>query len=163
VFEPADLLWAQTGAEITVNGSVLGTAGVVSTAVRDKFDFKTVTPVAAELAFERLCALQSGPRKVKPLPRFPAIERDLSVIVDEQVRWADIAGAVSEKAPGELEDIRFVDIYRGKGIAAGKKSVTLSLCFRDEDGTLTHDTVDGFEKAIVQSLTERVRAELRTI
>jgi phenylalanyl-tRNA synthetase beta chain len=163
VFNPADVLWAQTGAEITVNGEVLGAAGVVSQAVNDKFDFKTITPAAAELEFERLSALQSGPRAVKPIPRFPAVERDLSVIVDEQVPWADIAGAVDEKAPGELEDIRFVDIYRGKGIAAGKKSVTLSLRFRDEDGTLTHDTVDGFERAIVQSLGHRVQAELRTI
>jgi phenylalanyl-tRNA synthetase beta chain len=163
VLKPADVLWAKTGAEIAVNGEVLGAAGVVSQAVTDKFDFKTIAPVAAELEFERLSALQSGPRAVKPIPRFPAVERDLSVVVDEQVAWADIAGAVDEKAPGELEDIRFVDIYRGKGIAAGKKSVTLSLRFRDEDGTLTHDTVDGFEKSIVQSLANRVQAELRTI
>ncbi|MHC4498009.1 MAG: phenylalanine--tRNA ligase subunit beta-related protein [Planctomycetota bacterium] len=101
--------------------------------------------------------------KIKPIPRFPAIERDLSIIVDEGISWADIVEALKKKAPGELEEIRFVDIYRGKGIPSGRKSVTLSLRFRDEDGTLTHDTVDGFEKAIVESLAACVEAELRTV
>ncbi|HUT31779.1 MAG TPA: phenylalanine--tRNA ligase subunit beta [Sedimentisphaerales bacterium] len=162
-FRPADLAWAQTGAEVVVDGKVMGTAGIVSQSVTDRYGFKEVTPVAAELQFEELLALQSGPVKVKPIPRFPAIERDLSIIVDEMVPWAEIVEAVSSKAPGELEDVRFVDIYRGKGIPSGKKSVTLSLRFRDEDGTLTHDTVDDFEKAIVESLAERVKAELRTV
>jgi phenylalanyl-tRNA synthetase beta chain len=163
VFRPAELAWAQTGAEVVVDGKVIGTAGIVSQAVRDSYGFKEVTPVAAEVEFEQLVALQGGPVKVRPIPRFPAIERDLSIIVDEMAPWAEIVEAVSSKAPGELEDIRFVDIYRGKGIQSGSKSVTLSLRFRDEDGTLTHDTVDAFEKAIVESLAERVKAELRTV
>jgi phenylalanyl-tRNA synthetase beta chain len=163
VFRPADLAWAQAGAEVVVDGKVIGTAGLVSQEVRDRYGFKEVTPVAAEVEFEQLLAMQGGPVKVKPIPRFPAIERDLSVIVDEAVSWAEIVAAVSSKAPGELEDVRFVDIYRGKGIPSGSKSITLSLRFRDEDGTLTHDTVDGFEKAIVASLAGRVKAELRTV
>jgi phenylalanyl-tRNA synthetase beta chain len=163
VFTPAELVWAQSGAEVVVDGNVMGTAGVVSRAVRDKYGFKEVTPVAAEVEFEQLLALQSGPVKVRPIPRFPAIERDLSIIVAERLRWVEIVEAVSSKAPDELEDIQFVDIYRGKGIPSDKKSVTLSLRFRDEDGTLTHDSVDGFEKAIVESLAQRVKAELRTV
>ncbi|MHC4573660.1 MAG: phenylalanine--tRNA ligase subunit beta [Planctomycetota bacterium] len=163
VFRPTDLVWAQTGAEIVVNGKVVGTAGVVSEAVKDRFDFKELTPVAAELEFEQLLVLQSGPVTVKPIPRFPAIERDLSIIVGEGVSWAEIVDVVNSKAPGELEDIQFVDIYRGKGIPSGKKSVTLSLRFRDEDGTLTHETVDGFEEAIVGRLAQRIKAELRMV
>jgi phenylalanyl-tRNA synthetase beta chain len=163
VFRPADLVWAQTGAEILANGEVLGAAGVVSQKGKEKFDFKELTPVAAELEFEQLLALQSGPVKVKPIPRFPAIERDLSIVVDEKICWADIVDAVNKKASDELEDIQFVDIYRGKGIPSGKKSVTLSLRFRDEDGTLTHETVDRFEADIVKSLTKSVSAELRTL
>ena len=163
VFRPVELVWAQGGADIVVDGNVMGTAGVVSQTVRDRYGFKEVTPVAGEVEFEQLLALQGGPVKVRPIPRFPAIERDLSIIVDEAVSWAEIVAAVSSKAPGELEDVRFIDIYRGKGIPSGSKSVTLSLRFRDEDGTLTHDTVDGFEKAIVESLAERVKAELRTV
>ena len=106
----------------------------------ERFDFKDLTPCGAELDFDELMALQSGPIKIRPIPRFPAIERDLSILVAEQTAWAQIAQAVESVAPDELEEIRFVDIYRGKGITPGKKSVTLSLRFRDDDGTLTHET-----------------------
>ena len=56
-----------------------------------------------------------------------------------------------------------VGIYRGKPIPAGKKSLTLSLQFRDEQGTLQHQTVDGFEKNIVTQLSADLKAELRTV
>ena len=55
-----------------------------------------------------------------------------------------------------------MDIFRGKGIPEGKKSVTLSLSFRDADGTLTHEQVDNFEKAILAELTSCLGAVLRT-
>jgi len=163
VFRPADLVWAQVGAEILANDEIIGAAGIVGRAVREKFDFKELSPCGAEMEFEQLMALQRGAMKVKPIPRFPAIERDLSIIVGEKITWSDIIGTVNEKASSELEKVRFVDIYRGKGIPSGKKSVTLSLRFRDEDGTLTHETVDGFEADIVKSLTKFVGAQLRTV
>ncbi len=163
VFEPAELPWAQTAAHIIAESKFIGVAGIVSQAVKDKFNFKDITPSAAELDFELLSVLQSGPVKVKPIPKFPAIERDLSIVVDEQVRWADIAAAVNNKSPEELEDVRFVGIYHGKGIPAGKKSLTLTLLFRDQDGTLTHEAVDIFQADILDSLTESTGAQLRTI
>ena len=163
VFGAADLAWARAGAAVIINGTTFGTAGVISEAVKERFDFKNVTPCAAELDFERLVALEGGPVRIRPIPRFPAIERDLSIVVAEAIAWADIAEAVSKKAPEELEDVRFVGIYRGKGVGAGQKSVTLSLRFRDQDGTLTHERVDGFESEIVDSLSSSVGAQLRTI
>ncbi len=163
VFAPADLLWAQTGAQIIVNSQTIGTTGIVSQVVKEKFDFKELSPCAAELEFGQLLTLQSGAIKVKPLPRFPAIQRDLSIIVDENIHWADIIEAVKNKASVALEEVQFVGIYHGKGIGSGKKSVTLSLRFRDEDGTLTHQRVDSFEADIVESLAQSVRAELRTV
>ncbi|HQG47932.1 MAG TPA: hypothetical protein PK373_02495, partial [Sedimentisphaerales bacterium] len=71
--------------------------------------------------------------------------------------------AVEQVSPDELEEVRFVDIYRGKGIAPGKKSVTLSLRFRDDFGTLTHEIVDGYQRTILESLGKAVNAELRTV
>lgn len=163
VFEPAELTWAQTGAQILVNSQLIGAAGIVSQAVRDKFDFKDAAPVAAELDFEVLPVLQARDVKVKPIPKFPAIERDLSIVIDENIRWADISAAVNKNATSELEDISFVGIYRGKGIPAGKKSLTLKLTFRDEQGTLTHETVDSLQGDILKSLAESTGAELRTL
>jgi len=162
-FTPAELIWARTGAKIIVNSRTIGTAGIVSKAVKDKYDFKDLSSCAVELEFEQLSALQSGAIEVKPLPRFPAIQRDLSIVVDENIRWVDIVEAVKNKASVELEDIQFVGIYQGKGIPSGKKSVTFSLRYRDEDGTLTHQKVDGFEADIVEGLTNSVGAVLRTV
>ena len=162
-FEPADCLWAQVGACIRVNGKEIGQAGVFSDAVREKFDFKDLTPCGAELDFEELMALRSGPIRIRPIPRFPAIDRDLSILVPEQTPWARVAEAVEQVSPDELEEVRFVDIYRGKGIAPGKKSVTLSLRFRDDFGTLTHEIVDGYQRTILESLGKAVNAELRTV
>jgi len=162
VLTPADLVWAQEGATIAVNSQVKGHAGIISEAVRRKLDIEDTSACAAEIEFESLLSLSGGAAKVKPIPRFPAIQRDLSIVVEENIRWADIISAVESRAPVELEGVEFVGIYRGKGIAAGRKCVTLSLRFRDEDGTLTHETVDGFQSEIVASLGESTAAELRT-
>jgi phenylalanyl-tRNA synthetase beta chain len=162
-FKPSDLVWAEVGADIVVNSSLIGITGIVSQTVRKGFDFKDLVPCGAELDFEQLMNLQSGPVKLKPIPRFPAIERDISIVVDEQIRWIDIIEAVRNKAPAELENIQFVGIYRGKGIPSGRKSVTLSLRFRDQDGTLTHEAVDCFQADIVQSLSDSISGELRAI
>jgi len=177
VFTPVEVVWAQTAAQVAANGEVIGTAGIVSKAVKQKFDFKELTPTAVELEFEQLLALQRGTVKVKPIPRFPAIQRDLSIIVKEKISWADIIDAVQKKASTELENIQFVGIYRGEprpsssfskeglgeGIPSGKKSVTLSVRFRDEDGTLTHAAVDRFQADILENLKSLVGAELRTV
>jgi len=160
---PAELSWAEAGAKIMVNGNCIGFAGVLSKSVSEKFDLKDIQPATAELSFGWFLSLASGPVKVRPLPRFPAIERDLSIIVGEEIRWSEIIGVVKIKASSELEEVRFVGIYRGKGIDAGRKSVTLSLRFRDEEGTLTHEAVDALEKPIVDALTEAVGAQLRTV
>jgi phenylalanyl-tRNA synthetase beta chain len=160
-FAPAELIWAQTGAKVMVNSQEIGTAGIVSQAAKEKYDFKDVEPCAAEIEFEMLMALQKGVVKVSPIPRFPAIQRDLSIIGDESIRWSDIIDVVKSKAPNELEDVQFVEIYRGKGVPSGKKSVTLSLCFRDEDGTLTHETVNTFQTDIVNGLAESLGTVLR--
>jgi phenylalanyl-tRNA synthetase beta chain len=163
IFAPEDLVWAETGAQILRDRKNYGVAGIVSRAVKEKYDFTELSPCAAELDFEALLGLQKGDIKVKPIPRFPAIQRDLSIIVNENIRWNNIIDAIKTKAPVVLEKIQFVGIYRGEGIPPGKKSVTLSLRFRDEDGTLTHETVDSFQSEIVSSLNKCVAAELRTV
>jgi len=160
---PADLSWAQAGARICLNAQPIGSAGVISPSVKQRLDLKDIAVCAAEIELDALMSLAGTAVRIKPIPRFPAIQRDLSIMVDEGIRWADIMEAIRAKTSPELQDIRFVGIYRGKGIPSGRKSVTLSLCFRDEDGTLTHETVDRLEAAIVRSLAKSVAAELRTV
>jgi phenylalanyl-tRNA synthetase beta chain len=161
-FTPTEINWAQAGVKITANNKQVGLVGMASQQVLEKLDFKNTTICGAELDLEQLLALRAGSIKVKQLPKFPAVKRDLSLILNEDVVWADIESAVHRKAPAELEELQFVDIFRGKSIPEGKKSVTLSLWFRDADGTLTHEAVDRFQADILKSLTESIGAELRT-
>ena len=161
-FVPVDLSWAQAGAEICVNGVVAGHAGVFADPVLKAFELKHVTPVGAELSLQALVNMKGEGTTLKAIPRFPAIERDLSLIVADSVRWSDIVTAIDAHGPKELEGVKYREIYRGKGVPKGKKSITLSLRFRDADGTLKHDTVDAYQKPIVDGLAEDVKAELRS-
>ena len=161
IFKPAAIYWAQAGAEIILNGEPIGVAGVVNDKVVAGFDIKATQICAAELNFDSLQALEPEQIKAKPIPKFPAIVRDLSLIVDEQIRWEKLEQVIHSKSPQELEEIKFEGIYRGKPIPTGKKSVTVSLRFRDEDGTLKHDMVDGWENNIVSALAGVLGAELR--
>jgi len=158
-----ELAWAKAGAEIFVGDTLVGICGVVSEKVVEKFDLAEITVCAAELDIETLMGMQDSSLTVSGIPRFPSITRDLSLIVDEGVLWAEIIEAVKRKAPGELEDVGFAGIYRGNPIPSGKKSVTISLRFRDERGTLRNEAVDGFESDILGELKVKLGAELRTI
>ncbi|MBE0534935.1 MAG: phenylalanine--tRNA ligase subunit beta [Phycisphaerae bacterium] len=162
-FKPEEVSWAKAGAEIYVGDMIAGTAGIVSEEILKKLDLEGMEICAAELDFGLLVEMAGGLATARPIPRFPAIVRDLSLVVNEHIRWRDIAEAVSETAPAALEAVEFVGIYRGKPIAEGKKSVTASLRFRDEDGTLRHEIVDAFQAAIVSDLANRLGAELRTV
>ena len=161
-FKPASLKWAQTGAQILIDGEELGIAGLLNADTATQFDLDKQAVTAAELDFDLLLEKAGAIPVAKPIPRFPAIVRDLSLIVDEPVEWAQITSVVQSKAPAELEQIDFGGLYRGKPIPDGKKSITVSLRFRDEQGTLRHETVDGFEGAILTGLTDTLGAELRT-
>jgi phenylalanyl-tRNA synthetase beta chain len=156
------LKWAQAGAQILIDGEELGIAGLLNADTATQFDLDKQAVTAAELDFDLLLEKAGAIPVAKPIPRFPAIVRDLSLIVDEPVEWAQITSVVQSKAPAELEQIDFGGLYRGKPIPDGKKSITVSLRFRDEQGTLRHETVDGFEGAILTGLTDTLGAELRT-
>lgn len=161
-FVPATFKWAQAGAEILVNGKPVGIAGLLNAETAAKFDVDKQAVSAAELNFDSLLEFAGAIPAAKPIPRFPAIVRDLSLVLDEPVQWATVTNVIRGKAPEELERIDFTGLYRGKPIPAGRKSVTVSLRFRDEQGTLRHETVDGWQAQIVTALTEQLGAELRT-
>jgi phenylalanyl-tRNA synthetase beta chain len=161
-FRPTDVSWAKAGAEILVNGEQIGVAGVVSQEVLEEFGLEDINICAAEVDFSSIEQMESGDVTFTPIPKFPAVERDLSLVVDEAVIWEQIAGAIAKSKSEKLEQVEFVGIYRGKGIEPGKKSVTLKLRFRDEDGTLTHEKVDEFQDTIVGDIEKATGAALRT-
>ena len=154
--------WAEAAAAIFIGETELGVAGVLSKETARGYDLDRQTVCAAELDVETLLSMAGRIPTARPIPRFPAIVRDLSLIVEEPVRWEQIEALVRQAAPQELEGVAFSGLYRGKPIPEGKKSVTLSLRFRDDQGTLRHETVDTFEQAVVGILASQLQAELRS-
>ncbi len=161
--KPAEYKWAQAGAEILMDGKPVGLAGVLKADLAKRFDLDRAGQIcAAELDFDTLLESIGGIVAVKPIPKFPAICRDLSLIVAEPVKWSDILATIQTCWPAQLEKVDFVTLYRGKPIPAGQKSVTVSLVFRDDDGTLRHEQVDAFEKTILDALNQKLNVQIRT-
>ena len=98
---------------------------------------------------------------MQPIIRFPSVIRDLSLVLPEAVTWAQIEGAIRQLGIVDLRELEFVDIYRGEGVPADKKSLTLSMVFRREDETLRHEQVDGYQEKILAALEESFGARLR--
>jgi phenylalanyl-tRNA synthetase beta chain len=161
VFRPAQICWAKTGAQICIDKKIIGSAGIVSDTVCKEFDIEGAQLCAAEVDFDFLAAMENVPLKLKPIARFPAISRDISFIVDESLLWSEMKSVIESAAPAELEEIRFEGIYGGKPIPPAKKSVTVSLRFRDEQGTLKHETVDRWETTIIETCNKKLASEIR--
>ncbi len=112
--------------------------------------------VAAELDFDVLFEAASGHEKqYKPLPKFPASERDISVVCDEETFVKDIENDIVKAAKKLLEKIKVFDVYRSESLGSDKKSVSFSLFFRASDRTLSDEEVDGVMKRIVKALAEK--------
>jgi len=162
-FRPADRPWYQpgSGAEVLLGGQAIGHTGLISAAVQDAFDLRGAVAVA-EVSFQILLDQPTQPAKYQPLPRFPAIDRDLSLIVDQQVSWQQIRDLATSVDVGQLQQVQFVDLFQGKQIPKGKKSVTLTMQFRQSDSSLTHQQADEFQSRILNVLQEKLNATLRT-
>jgi phenylalanyl-tRNA synthetase beta chain len=163
-FKPASIAWAQAGADVYMNGRKIGFAGQLKADIAKRFDLDRAQQICVgQLDFDMLFEQVGQTATVKPIPKFPAVHRDLSLIPDEQVQWSQITETIGAVRPDELEKIEFVALYRGKPIPAGQKSLTVSMCFRDDDGTLRHEQVDEFEKTIFASLKDKLGAQIRTV
>ncbi|MFW6060424.1 MAG: phenylalanine--tRNA ligase subunit beta [Phycisphaeraceae bacterium] len=158
--EPADAPNYSAAVTVKLHDQPLGALGLIASETRDAFDLKT-SVAGAELTLDPLIALYPPDRAVRELPRYPAIERDLSVIVAESVAWREIERAVHDAQPPLLEALSFLGTYRGKPIEKGSKSVSFRMLFRDPDKTLRHDEVDPQVESVVTALRERVGVELR--
>ena len=153
-------LEAGAAAEILLDDRPLGMIGRLARPAAQAFDLDG-TPTVAELCFARLVEAAALEPAFQPLPQFPAITRDLAIVVAEAVTWAQVAEAVAAAGAKDLESLEPVSVYRGKPIPAGRKSVALRLVFRSREGTLTHDEADAMQAAVLESLKSSLAAELR--
>ena len=115
----------------------------------------------AELSFDALYASRGATAVYRPLPRYPAVTRDLSLVCAEAVTVGELEGVIRDCGTPYLEQVDFVEVYRGAPILPGFKSVTFSLRLRAEDQTLTVDHADAAMAAILEGLSTRLDATLR--
>lgn len=115
------------------------------------------------LVFElRLAGIESGHvPNFQPLSKFPAVRRDIAVVLDESVPAAEVRNCVGQAGTDVLKNLEFFDLYRGEGIDSGKKSLALGLTFQHAERTLADDEVDGLVGRVIDSLRERFGAVLR--
>ena len=115
----------------------------------------------AELDFgQLLCSRGPAPEYV-PLPKFPAVTRDIAVVCDEAVTVGALENTIRKGAKGLLKDCKLFDIYRGKGVEEGKKSVAFNLVLRADDRSLTSEEADADVKHILETLEKELGAVLR--
>lgn len=154
--EPHRESWLVPGraAAIVANGERLGVLGQLAPAVASDHDLPAVDPVyVAELDLDAAEAIGSRRDvRVEPLPRFPSVTRDVSVLVDETIPAETLRQTVRRAAPATLSRVREFDRYQGKGVPDGKVSLSLRLTFRSHEGTLTDAEVQAAMDAIVSAL-----------
>jgi phenylalanyl-tRNA synthetase beta chain len=95
------------------------------------------------------------------ISRFPAIRRDIAVVVDDTVSAGDVIDAVASSNPALIKDVRIFDIYKGPGIEAGRKSIAIGLILQETSRTLTDDDADVVMAATISKLKNKFAAELR--
>ena len=115
----------------------------------------------AELELRGLLSKYPPDNAAVDLPAFPAADRDISAIVAESVEYGDIERAIRTLALDHLESIAFVTTFRGKQIGEGRKSVSLRLVFRKQDGTMTSEAADASVGRAITALREMLGAEIR--
>jgi phenylalanyl-tRNA synthetase beta chain len=156
----AEAGWLEPGAAISAAGRSVGWLGLLPKPLGRAFGLDG-TIAAAELELGHLEDGYPPQTQAGALPVFPAVERDVSALVGEQVTWARIRGVVAALDLDHLEDVVFVCAFRGPQIGPGRKSVTLRLRFRAPDRTLVSESVDAQVNALVEALGRDVGAEIR--
>ena len=157
---PVPGMGADASAEILLGDRAAGVLGQVDEAVLDYYGLEH--PIAA--ATIRLDALDEQAdmkRAYRPVGRFPAVRRDLSLIVDEGVSWAQITDVLSGVVQALRTGVEYVTTYRGKPIEAGRKSVTLTLIYQWSEGTLRSGQIDEQVGQVVSAMKKNLGAELR--
>ncbi|MDR1778590.1 MAG: phenylalanine--tRNA ligase subunit beta [Clostridiales Family XIII bacterium] len=138
----------------------IGLFGEIHPDVADTFGLDTRV-VAAELALETLIAEADLARDYTHLDKYPAVTRDISLLADEAVTVGTIEKIVTEGGGALLESVKLFDVYRGKQIPEGKKSLAFSLVYRAPDRTLTDEEVASVHEKIVARLAADTGAALR--
>ncbi len=162
-FKPnTEITWMHPGrtADICINGENAGYIGELHPVVGDNYSIETRVYIAV-VDFDEIVKNTSLVTEYKPLPKYPAITRDISMVIKDTVFVKDIEKVISENGGKLIESIKLFDVYQGSQIERGYKSVSYSITFRAEDRTLVDDDVNPAMKKILSALEKEFGANLR--
>jgi phenylalanyl-tRNA synthetase beta chain len=145
---------------LEIGDELLGYVGILRDNIAREYDFGQ-RPALMEVDFEMLIELATLEPVLRPIPKFPPVRRDIAIITDEDMPWSTIERTIRDNAPDLLQNIEFFDLYRGKQIPNGKKSLAFSIVLRSPDRTLTGEEADQCRKQILDALVEACNAEPR--
>lgn len=150
----------EQSAVVSGAGTAIGFCGLLDRAVQEDLDLPQ--PVALwEISLEGCLGTAGSPRAFSALPRHPAVLRDLAVVVDFAKKAGEILAEIREAGGPLLEEAALFDVFEGKPLPPGKRSLAFALTFRALDRTLTDEEVRGIHEAIVSRLKDRLGAVLR--
>lgn len=147
-------------ANVYAGEKLLGVFGQIHPLVAANYGVDTEI-YTAELSFEAMYEMRGGIPVYQPLPKFPAVTRDIAVVCDEAVTVGALEESIRRGAKGLLKEVSLFDIYRGPGVADGKKSVAFSLVLRADDRSLTGEEADEDVQSILAALKADHNAVLR--
>ncbi|SHJ11695.1 phenylalanine--tRNA ligase subunit beta [Lutispora thermophila] len=148
-------------AELLINNKRIGYLGEIHPDVLDNYDIPTRVYIA-ELDFEEIVLQTNLNIKYKPLPKYPSIQRDIAVVVSEEITAGQIEEIIRNKGGKLVEEVNLFDIYRGSQIEEGYKSMAYSIIYRSEEKTLTEEDITKVHNKILNSLASQVGAILRS-
>jgi len=146
---------------MAVDGARLAALGEIHPDVAEAFDIPGRRVYVAEIDLDALRPLEKDFYGIRPLPKFPAVSRDIAVVVDEAVGAGTMLDAIRAAAGKLLEDARLFDIYRGEKLGNRRKSVAFAITLRAPDRTLTDDEINAAMEKVLKALEEKFGAELR--
>ena len=155
-----DLFSPEKSSELKLGSKTLGYIGELGSEIVENYDFRS-TPCVAELDLNILINSANLESSYQKIPSFPTMTRDLAIVSDEKITWADINRCIESLKMDHLDNIEFFDVYRGKQIEKGKKSIAFRLIFRANDRTLKSEEVDVLQKNILENLKNTLGINLR--
>jgi phenylalanyl-tRNA synthetase beta chain len=145
---------------ITMGDDPIGVVGEIHPTVLAAFDLGQAVTLA-EIDFDRLIDQGGATARYRPIPRFPSVMRDVSIVVDAGVQAGQILKFLQNFYPERLREVRLFDVYAGNPVPVGRKSLTFALTYRADDRTLTDEEVNNLQTRVVEQLRQQFAAQLR--
>lgn len=147
-------------ADILCGNSRLGIIGEIHPDVSERYGLPEGVYIA-ELDFDMITRMSELGKKFKKLPKYPAVERDIALLVPEDVMCSQIEGVIRRTGGALVESVKLFDVYTGKQVPEGKKSIAYSVVYRSDSGTLVDEEVNGLHQRIVEAVKSELGAQLR--